>query len=324
MHFDFPDELWKYFQQVDTRFVRRAAPQATPAPVACYTTELSGIRAVLWDVYGTLFGVGSGDLAASFNDEDGLTSAAAATVAEFHLAASLEQLYPALPPAQALRDWYLQLIAASHSASEARGVTYPEVLIERIWQSILQQCCEAGYELAYAEPILHTAYRCAYFFDSSLQKTYLNTHAASCLRALVDNSVTQGIISNAQFYTPLHLRRLLRRAWDRQDLQLEDVFAVELTFYSYVLGLSKPNPESFARAQAALRSQGIGPQETLYVGNDMLNDIFGAREVGWGTILYAGDERQTQLHRDDPRCRNLEPDAIVNDLGQIAELICHS
>jgi putative hydrolase of the HAD superfamily len=51
----------------------------------------------------------------------------------------------------------------------------------------------------------------------------------------------------------------------------------------------------------------------------MLNDIFPAKITGFQTALFAGDKRSLRRRTDDPRCRNLKPDLVVTDLGQLIE-----
>jgi putative hydrolase of the HAD superfamily len=53
------------------------------------------------------------------------------------------------------------------------------------------------------------------------------------------------------------------------------------------------------------------------VGNDMLNDIYPAKKLGFQTALFAGDARSLRLRTDDPRCRNLSADLILTDLEQL-------
>ena len=356
---DFPDELQHYFSEVDRRFADRSGECDRPvraAKVDCYDAEFADVRAVMWDLYGTLLAVGVGDLADSSGQDERLEKAAAETVREFNLEAGLRNLYPMRQPAAALRDRYLALITLSHEESHARGIEYPEVRIEEIWQTILREChtqeregggpvsrkglrpashestiagprhmprCELSGQAA-SEPLEWTAYRCGYFFDCCLQRTSLSHNGADCLRKLTDAGVTQGIISNAQFYTPLHVHRLFCKAWGQGAPGLNDIFAPELILFSYEQGFSKPNARSFEQAVTTLRTRGIEPAQTVYIGNDMLNDVWGARQVGWRTILYVGDEQQTRFRYDDTRCCDIRPDAISADLGRIANLLCGS
>lgn len=63
------------------------------------------------------------------------------------------------------------------------------------------------------------------------------------------------------------------------------------------------------------------PANTLYVGNDMLNDIWTASQAGCRTCLFADDRRSLRLREKDKRCKKLVPDATVDHLHQITELI---
>jgi putative hydrolase of the HAD superfamily len=66
---------------------------------------------------------------------------------------------------------------------------------------------------------------------------------------------------------------------------------------------------------------GILPEDTLYVGNDMLNDIWPAAQCGLKTSLFAGDQRSLRLRETDPRCSDLEPDVIITKLSQLPHII---
>jgi putative hydrolase of the HAD superfamily len=319
--FDYPASLWAYFHDVDRRFTESGNISPKPCPVDTYGDNLGNVRAVLWDVYGTLCGVGLGDLEKSLQDLQRLQIAAQATINEFSLEPALTQLYPQQSPAQALRDRYLQLIDESHQRSLLAGVEYPEVVIENIWENILHDCCRAGYQPPCPEESIYTAYRWAYFFDVSIQKTYFYPGIMECLLALKQAGIVQGIISNAQFYTPLHLRRLFRIAQKQDNFALEDIFTDTLVFFSYELGCSKPNPKAFIQALDVLDTMGFAPRDILYIGNDMLNDIWTAAQYKLRTALFAADSTQTNLRPDAPCCAQLKPDAIVTDPASIPQLI---
>lgn len=315
--FDYPDYLLDYFREQDRRFADRPCPKTQPAPIAAVKECLSDVKVILWDIYGTLCGVGLGDMEQASQNEDRLQTPAQATMNEFHLQEPLYDMEPDKPVGLTLRDLYLNLIDESHQKSMRAGIDVPEVLIERIWEEILTRCEDYGWQRPWNEPLLHTAFRVGYFFDWSLQTTCLYENAAETLPSLRQSSKLQGIISNAQFYTPLHLRRLLRRTLDNDHFELDEVFMEPLVFFSYELGFSKPNPGSFQRAIDYLGQQGFMPEDIVYIGNDMLNDIWAAQKCGMKTILFAGDARQTTLRLDDPRCSNVKPDAIANNMQDI-------
>ena len=70
-----------------------------------------------------------------------------------------------------------------------------------------------------------------------------------------------------------------------------------------------------------MKARGIDPTRTLYVGNDMLNDVYAAHEAGFKTVLFAGDRRSLRLRKDRPEVADLSPDRVVTSLDQIQALI---
>lgn len=321
--FDFSPSVWDYFQKIDRRFSSQSAISPQPGPVEPHLPHLPGIRAVIWDVYGTLCGADAGDLDKTLTQRDLLRSVANATITEFKLDKPLASLYPDSPADLALSNLYLQLIHQSHENSKTNGIDYPEVVIENIWLTILQDCSRACYDYKHLEnePAKDTAYRLAYFFDAKTQHTFLYQGINQCLKKLKNAGMIQGIISNAQFYTPVNLRRLLRLAEQKDNLELNEYFDDNLIFFSYELGYSKPNTKAFQQALDNLYTRGIAPDQICYVGNDMLKDIWPAMNLGMHAILFAADRNQLSLHRDDPRCQNLTPSAIVTTPNQIVDIL---
>ncbi len=318
--FHYAPALSRYFRNVDRRWACPLPESVQPVGLPQRRADLRHVRAVIWDIYGTLCGMDTGALSQSLTEPERLSKSAEATAQEFNLEVSLQKLCPNLPPAQTLSQMYLREIEASHARSLQQDIQYPEVVIERIWQRILADCCRVGYEPPYAEPLLQTACRAAYFFDCSLQRTYFYAQAASCLARLQKADLVQGIISNAQFYTPWHLRRLLREATGG-TMELEDIFTPSLILFSYQLGFSKPNPAAFRLALRHLKTLNISADQTVYVGNDMANDIAVAARQGMATVFFSGDAAMARLGETDGQQRPIEPDAVVTNLAAVADMI---
>jgi HAD superfamily hydrolase (TIGR01549 family) len=59
-------------------------------------------------------------------------------------------------------------------------------------------------------------------------------------------------------------------------------------YYSYELGVAKPAAAAFT---AILRSEGIGPDEAVHVGDDLRKDVLGAANVGIGAVWLSNDSR---------------------------------
>jgi len=124
-----------------------------------------------------------------------------------------------------------------------------------------------------------------------------------------------GIISNAQFYTPLLFERFLGTSLMGLG------FCLDLTYFSYQQGMAKPCLALFGSAKRLLSKMGIPAEETLFLGNDMRNDIWPARSVGFQTALFAGDPLSLNLRENSPDCDGLLPDFIVTSLDQLADCL---
>jgi putative hydrolase of the HAD superfamily len=139
--------------------------------------------------------------------------------------------------------------------------------------------------------------------------------ARELTESLRARGVTLGLVSNAQFYTPL----LFEAFWGLSDARLG--FARGLRLYSYRLGRAKPSQVLFDLARKRLARRGIPAGRTLFVGNDVLNDILPASRAGFRTCLFAGDRRSLRLRGDDPRCAGVSPSAVVRGLQDLALLL---
>ena len=126
-----------------------------------------------------------------------------------------------------------------------------------------------------------------------------------------EKGLLMGIVSNAQFFTPLLFE------WFLKSRPPGLGFHPDLTLYSYRFGYAKPSLRLFRRAAETASALGIDRQSILYVGNDMLNDIRPASVVGFKTALFAGDGRSLRPRESDDRCWGLTPDLIVTDLRQL-------
>jgi putative hydrolase of the HAD superfamily len=123
--------------------------------------------------------------------------------------------------------------------------------------------------------------------------------------------LSMGIVSNAQFFTPLLFEAFLGKGIKELG------FAEELCVFSFLVGEAKPSARLFEIPRDILLDRGIDPESILYVGNDMLNDILCAKDAGFRTALFAGDSRSLRLREGDGRVRDCEPDWIITSLDQL-------
>jgi putative hydrolase of the HAD superfamily len=135
------------------------------------------------------------------------------------------------------------------------------------------------------------------------------------LRTLQHRGLKMGIISNAQFFTPLLFEWFLGAP--PAPLGFDD----DLTLYSYQCGEAKPSQSLFDICASRLRDLGFPPESVVYIGNDMLNDIVPAANAGWQTALFACDRRSLRLRRNREDCLKRHPDLVITDLRQLFDWI---
>ena len=258
-------------------------------------------RAVLFDIYGTLFVSASGDVG---------TAAGRSRAELFFRAIELATGAPPSPgTAELLETAYYSAIARSHETSRAAGSTYPEVDILSIWHGLL-----ASLETDSTSGPMDIE-RLSLAFELSSNPVWPMPGATELVAKLAEGRVRLGIVSNAQFYTRLLFPALIGESLS--DLGFEPA----LMSFSYEHEIAKPDPALFARPLAALRDAGIDSTEVVYVGNDMLNDVATAARAGCMTVLFAGDERSLRVREGDDRVGEIQPDSVIMLLSDLELLL---
>jgi putative hydrolase of the HAD superfamily len=182
---------------------------------------------------------------------------------------------------------------------------YPEVRVEEIWGAFLDNL---------ASPDHGSPEELALRYELAVNPVFPMPGAEETLRALRESDLVLGLISNAQFFTPL----LFDAFFGAPPAGLG--FDPGLLIYSYEAGEAKPAPALFERAQSRLSSLGIEAGEVLYVGNDLLNDIYAAGSSGFMTLLFAGDGRSLRLREGNRLLQNTRPTALIRSLANIPAL----
>lgn len=263
-----------------------------PTPLQHYGKLEHRIRCVLFDVYGTLFISGTGDI--------GIAKRAS------QHAEKLEKLlkkFGIRSSPQAVLDGLFTEIEITHESLRQKGINYPEVVIENIWMRVLDV------------DDVSRARAFAIEFEWIVNPVYPMPHLKEVLAACRELKVLMGIISNAQFYTPYLFNWFLNSS--PEDLG----FAPELTLYSWSCGYAKPSSFMFKIAADRLKRKNIPAHSILYIGNDMLNDIVPAKRTGFATALFAGDTRSLRMRESNETCRHLSADLIITDLIQLLDHI---
>lgn len=250
------------------------------------------IKAVLFDVYGTLFISGSGDISLAQKQSSNSKSLE-----------EILQKYNINLDAAYVTDLFYAKIKEKHSSLKSDGIDYPEIVIEKIWQEILD----------FSD--IETAKDFALEYELKVNPVYPMPNLNKILTTLADKKLKLGIISNAQYFTPLLFDAFLGKTLH------ELKFSESIMLYSYEHNYAKPSLYLYQQAAYELTKMNIHPEECLYIGNDMLNDIYPADSVGFKTVLFAGDKRSLRLREDHLLTKNITPYAIITDLIQINNLI---
>lgn len=246
----------------------------------------------MFDVYGTLFISGSGDI-----------GIARQKVPKTEQLINLLQKFGIRRSPDALLNDFFSAIDNEHAKLKAKGVDFPEVEIDKIWMHVLNNN-NLDHIRAFAVE-----------FELIVNPVYPMPNLEMMLTGCKESNLCMGIVSNAQFYTPFLFDWFLGS--NPEDLG----FQPDLLFFSYRFGCAKPSTYLFQLAAEKLKNMEIPVHAALYLGNDMLNDIYPAQKAGFQTALFAGDTRSMRLRENDPRCGNLSPDIIITDLKQLLDHI---
>lgn len=250
-------------------------------------------KAILFDVYGTMVISIAGDITAGKPFHDDLKP-------KGQIQRLLNDFGIDMSP-QKVKERFSAEVIRQHRRLKAQGIDHPEICYPDIWASVLERTD--------AEALKVFAAR----YETTINPVWPMPHLKKTLAVLKEKQVVMGIISNAQFFTPMLFPAVL----GQNLIQLG--FCPDLLFFSYEHGYAKPSDYLFKKAAAVLTKFGIQPKETAYIGNDMLNDVLPAQRAGFKGILFAGDRRSLRLRQDRPECSSTIPNAVVTGLHQLQD-----
>ncbi|RKX73189.1 MAG: hypothetical protein DRP87_19340, partial [Spirochaetes bacterium] len=286
--------------------------EPVPTGISPKLMPLKGIRFLFFDVYGTLFISCSGDIGKvehSSQDShfiDAFKSAGLRVIRE--------------DTGSIAKKLLTEKIKESHQASRKRGILYPEVDILKIWNRVLTSLItlKAVETQRIDRGLLK---KISVEYETRSNPVWPMRGLTQLIGLIKREGLRAGIISNAQFYTPLLFPSFLF------SNPYEIGFDPELFILSYQIGEAKPSLTLFLRALEKLyrrypfSEKPVKAEELLYIGNDMLNDILPAKQIGFRTALFAGDLRSLRMRKEIEECNNLEPDIIITDLKQLEDIV---
>lgn len=279
----------------------RAPLTQRPTTVDPQLRLLPDVRVVIFDVYGTLVISGSGDVGSvdPMDHSEQMTQ----SLREVGLLDFVAQ--------QPTMEMLHEEIRRMNEQRRSEGCPKPEVDIVEVWRRVLERCGLARDQQPIAKLVELAAQ-----YEARANPTWPMPGSSELLATLGSARMPMGIVSNAQVFTPPLVEDLLGSE------KLEQAgFDLDFCFFSNRFRQSKPGPRLFDSLREAFKRRGILPYEAVYVGNDMLNDVWAASQAGLKTAWFAGDLRSMRAREDDPRCQSLRPDVVLTSLMQLLECL---
>ena len=137
------------------------------------------------------------------------------------------------------------------------------------------------------------------FSETLMLSTELDKDTKDLLAWLKERKLKVGILSNHGSYDAV------RNFLGKHDL----LKFLDIVVTSHHIGWRKPSKQIFHYALALLN---VKSEESVYVGDDILADIFGAKRAGLRAVWKATSSSVTPW---------IAPDAIITRLSQLKELI---
>jgi len=313
--------LEQYATYLDTRDLPWPAPPAVERPKARpHVQRLPGLRAVLWNVYGTLVAIPGGDLLFEHPVAFVMSAALEKTIQEFKMWGSMSRK-PG-QPSEYLGQVYSQLLLEHRSGGP--GEKHPEPQVEKIWEAILMRLLQKDYQfdVGFYGSINELSRKLAYFFHASLQGTAAYPGAAAALRAVRDAGLAQGLLADGQCFTTVQLQRGL--AAQDAGAKLDGLLDKGLVALSCDVKGRKPSERLFRHALGLLQAKGIDSGQVLHVGSRLVQDIGPAKRLGMKTALFAGDKASLLASGEQLKENAYRPDVLLTELDQIAEVVAGS
>jgi FMN phosphatase YigB (HAD superfamily) len=314
-----PLSLEQYVAALDARQLPWPAPPAVKRPKARpHLRPLPEVRAVIWSLYGTLLAIEGGELLLEHPKRMMMELALDKTVQEFKMWGAMTRK-PG-HPAEYLAQLYSRALAELKMVPSPRE-RYPEISVDKVWEDVIRVLLQKDYqwEVGFFGSLNEFCRKVAYFFHASLQGTACYPGAAAALGYVAATGLHQGWLDNGQAFTPLQLQRGLQAQYSNP--RLDDVFTPDLRLLSHEVRARKPSEKLFRKLLDRLKARGIAPDEALYVGSNLEQDLGPARRLGMRTALFAGDRNSVQATPEQLKNRASRPDVMLTELTQIREVV---
>lgn len=316
-----PQSFPEYVDWLDNRndLIWPKPPQLQPIKARPHTKPMAGIRAVLWNLYGTLLRVTDGEPLLYHHTSLRMQVALEKTITEFKMWNSMKRT-PGAPWEYMLQKYRGVLEDLELRTAVASG-DFPQVVSSHIWKQLIEllEQKEYTYDVSFYGGPDDFAEKVAYFFQACLQGVEASPHALSTLIACAKARLAQGILADTQ---PYSLPQMLRAFRSQGSVPPPgQLFNVNLLSLSHETGVRRPSQTFFGTAVAKLAQREIAPQETLYVSSRIQGDLAVAKQYGFRTVLYAGDKSSFKASPQELSHADIRPRRLITDLRQIRQLV---
>ncbi len=311
--------LEQYVTWLDSRDLPWPAPPPIERPKArSCLAHLPDVRAVLWNVYGTLLAIPGGEIYFEHPNKFVMDVALDKTIQEFKMWGSMARTPE--KPAEYLARSYASLLSDQRMAPSGTE-KFPEVSADRLWEGFVKKLMQKEYRIdaGFYGALNEFSRKVAYFFHASLQTPIAYPEAAQALQHVRDTGFLQGLLADGQCFTPAQLQRCLAK--QNPEANVDTLLDPDLRFLSYEFRGKKPSERFFKFALDKMAQRGMEPEQVLHVGSRLDRDIAPAKRLGMRTALFAGDKTSlgaTPEQLKDPASR---PDVLLTELSQIVAVV---
>ena len=281
--------------------------------------HLPGIRAVLWDIYGTLLRTPDGGFTLFPEQEIRLQVALEKTIHEFNMWNSMYRK-PG-PPWQSMINQYRDYAERLSMAATKRSGDFTDVNLVHVWQGIVNRLFdkEYSYDIDTYGDVDQLSEKVAYFFHQNLQATEARDGAVQAVCELSEIGIQQGLLGDGQSFTILQLARGLSQKGSIPPVA--ELFPTANNLVSYQMGIRKPSKSLFQQAAGQLAGKGIEPGEILHVSCRLKTDLAPAKALGMKTAVLVCEKNGLEATANllkDPQTR---PDRLLTDITQITSVV---
>ena len=316
-----PSTLQEYADWLEERddLLWPKPPKIEPANASAYVKPLAGVRAVTWNIYGTLLRISDGELLLQVPQTLRMQIALEKTIEEFKMWGSMYRKPGA--PWEAMHQQYGRFLVERRMVGTRQKGDVPEVNLAEIWRKLVAQLEQKEYEYdrGFYGDEDELSIRIAYFFHASLQGVEAAPNALDALTSVSDAGLTQALLADAQPFTLVQTLRALRTQGTPE--MPGGLFAADCSVLSCHEGIRKPSGSLYQTCPERLAEHGIEPGEVLHVSNRLRDDLAPAKQAGMRTALYAGDKLSLKATKADVLDPALKPDRLLTDLGQIRDIL---